>query len=289
MQIGAKRIEAMPLGEVSDGNRRWWTAFPMAYDWHGELQSERGSRAWFDAIDRNFVHGARLFAHDKEPFDRIIPFADLPGKRALEIGCGMGLHTELMLKAGAELSSVDISDTSIEMTGRRLRLKGLDGDVRRSDAETLPFDDHTFDFVWSWGVIHHSSRTGRIVREIARVLKPGGEARVMVYNRDGMPAWITFWTRFVGRAGFLRRSFDEELFKATDGFMARYYTRDQFEDLFRTFFDQVSIETFGQDADAMPLPRRLRAPALRFFGEDYLRAAQARRGGFLFLTASAPV
>ena len=91
------------------------------------------------------------------------------------------------------------------------------------------------------------------------------------------------------RFGFLRRSFDEELFKATDGFMARYYTRDQFEDLFRTFFETASVEVFGQDADAVPLPRRLRTPAMRLLGEERLRAWQARRGGFLFLTATSPV
>ncbi len=276
----------MTLDAVREGNRSWWTARPMAYDWHGELACERGSPSWFDAIDDRFRHGARLFAHGDAAFDRIIPFADLAGKRVLEIGCGMGLHTELMLKAGARVTSVDIAETSIEMTRRRLQLKGLVGDLHRCDAESLPFDDDSFDFVWSWGVIHHSPRTGRIVRQIARVTNPSGEVRVMVYNRDGMPAWITFWTRYVGRFGFVSHSLDEELFKSTDGFMARYYTRDQLEDLFRTFFEHVSVAIFGQDADAIPLPRKPRAVALRFCDESYLRAAQARRGGFLFLTAS---
>ena len=61
---------------------------------------------------------------------------------------------------------------------------GLDAEIRCADAESLPYDSREFDFVWSWGVIHHSARTARIVREISRVLKPQGEARVMVYNRE---------------------------------------------------------------------------------------------------------
>ena len=52
---------------------------------------------------------------------------------------------------------------------------------------------------------------------------------------------------------------------------------------------QVSSEVMGQDADALPLPRRLRALALRVVPESYLIRAQARRGAFIFLRASQPV
>ena len=84
----------------------------------------------------------------------------------------------------------------------------------------------------------------------------------MVYNRDGMPAWITFWTRYVARLGFRKRSFDEVLFQSTDGFMARFYTRDQLEDLFRTVFEDVSTIVCGQEPDAIPLPQLFRKPLI---------------------------
>ena len=103
------------------------------------VQPKPGSREWFDAIDARMLHAHRLFAHSREPYDRIIPLAEIAGKRVLEIGCGMGLHTETMLNTGAELTSVDITDTAIETTRRRLELKGLSGDLRRCDAEALPF------------------------------------------------------------------------------------------------------------------------------------------------------
>lgn len=286
--MSAKRTAAAALGEVQAGNQAWWSANPMAYDWRGELRAEKGSRAWFEQIDARFIEASRLFAHRSQPFDRIIPLEAISGKRVLEIGCGMGLHSELMRKAGADLTSIDISPTSVELTRRRFALKQVDGDVRRCDAERLPFGDATFDFVWSWGVIHHSSQTGRIVREIARVLKPAGETRVMVYNREGMAAWLTFWRQHVGRLGFLKRSFDETLFRDTDGFMARYYTKDQFEDLFRTFFDDVSTQILGQDADVIPLPRHLRHAAMKLASRDWMERRQAVSGGFLFLTARSP-
>jgi SAM-dependent methyltransferase len=284
-----KRSALTSFQDVQPGSRNWWTQNPMAYDWHGEIKAAPGTAEWFDAIDARFLYGARLFAHDSKPFDRLIPFDRLAGRRVLEIGCGMGLHTELLTRAGADVNAVDLSETSIEFTRKRLELKGLKADVRQCDAEHLPFGNDTFDFVWSWGVIHHSVRTGRIVREIARILKPGGEARVMVYNRDGAPAWMTLWLHYVLGLGFLARSFDEQLFRTTDGFMARYYTCDQFEDLFRTFFDEVKSQVFGQEADVVPLPRQIRRYALALFSEERLRKMQAVRGGFIFLTAQSKV
>ncbi len=275
----------MAPDEVQRGNREWWNRNTMSYDWKDVVGSERFSAAWFDEIDRRFIHAARLFATDKTPFDRLIPFENLSGARVLEIGCGMGLHTELMARAGARVTAIDITPSAVEATRRRLSLKGLAADVRECDAERVPLDAGSFDFVWSWGVIHHSANTARVVRGIARVIAAEGEARVMVYNRDGMPARITFLKDHLLKGEFRKRSFDETLYARTDGFSARYYPREQFEDLFRAFFRDVSSEVMGQDADAVPLPRFLRRLALPLFSLESLVRWQARRGAFLFLRA----
>jgi hypothetical protein len=88
--------------------------------------------------------------------------------------------------------------------------------------------------------------------------------------------------------GFLHGTYEETLFRKTDGFTARYYVPEQFEDLFRGFFEDVSSEVLGQDSDAVPLPRGLREVALRLVPTSYLERAQAKRGGFIFLQARAP-
>ena len=284
-----KRREAQSSEDVQKGNRDWWTANPMSYDWHHEVAAEPFSLEWFNAIDAGFLEGARPFATDRTPFDRIIPLDEIAGKRVLEIGCGMGLHTETMVRAGARVTAVDLTPTAVEATTRRLALKGLAAEVMQVDAEQLPFPAETFDFVWSWGVIHHSARTGRIVRHIARVLRADGKCRVMVYNREGMAARAFLLKDHLLKGKFLRQSFDETLWRTTDGFSARYYVREQFEDLFRAFFETVSSELCGQEADAIPLPRQLRRVARRFLSEDYVRAAQARRGSFILLSAAGPI
>jgi 2-polyprenyl-3-methyl-5-hydroxy-6-metoxy-1,4-benzoquinol methylase len=267
------------------GNRRWWTDHTMSYDWNDRVQAPRFSDAWFEEIDRRFIHGARLFAHGAAPFDRILPFERLNGANVLEIGCGMGLHAELIARAGATLTAVDISDVSIEATRRRFELRGLSGDIRQMDARRLDFPAAAFDFVWSWGVVHHSARTAPVLKEIARVLRPGGEARLMVYHLDGMSAYATLardWLR-----GFWRgRTIDECLWRRSDGHLARHYSRDMLEDILSAFFASSETETFGQDADALPLPRRLRERLLRRMPAERIAALANARGSLLFARAT---
>jgi 2-polyprenyl-3-methyl-5-hydroxy-6-metoxy-1,4-benzoquinol methylase len=283
MQIDEKRSSQTGLDTVQSGNKQWWTSQTMSYDWNEKIAAEKYSAAWFDEIDRRFVFGARLFGHNATPFDAVIPFEKLAGKRVLEIGCGMGLHTELLVRAGAEVTTIDISPTSVDVTRRRLALKGLEAQVVEADAVAAGLPSESFDFVWSWGVIHHSSKTGRIVREIDRMLKPGGEVRVMVYNIEGMSAYVTIARRYL--TGFWRgRGLDELLWKDSDGFMARYYSADMLRDVFSIFFEDVKTASYGQDADAVPLPRQLRRPVLRMMSLERQKRLANQRGGLLFVT-----
>jgi len=165
----------------------------------------------------------------------------------------------------------------------------LDAEIRCADAESLPYDSRTFDFVWSWGVIHHSARTARIVREIARVLKPQGEARVMVYNREARIVRLTLLRHYILGGDFMRRSPDETLWSMSDGYSARFYHKEQFEDLFRGFFEDASCVTLGQECDVVPLPRQIRGMIASQISVKRKLAIASRVGGFLFLTASHPL
>jgi 2-polyprenyl-3-methyl-5-hydroxy-6-metoxy-1,4-benzoquinol methylase len=284
MRADYKRKEQDDMVSVQAGNKQWWTEQTMSYDWKGRIGSEKFSLQWYNEIDRRFIFAARLFAHKTFPFDEIIPFPRIKDQAVLEIGCGMGLHTELMIRAGASVTAIDISNTSVNGTRRRLELKGLSANVQQMDACRLAYSDAAFDLVWSWGVIHHSAQTGLIIREIQRVLKPGGEARVMVYNLEGASAYVTIVRDYL--TGFWRgKTLDQCLWNRSDGYMARYYTRDALSDIFRIFFDEVAVESFGQDADAVPVPGFLRRPILRFVPSQKLKSWANRRGSFLFVTA----
>jgi 2-polyprenyl-3-methyl-5-hydroxy-6-metoxy-1,4-benzoquinol methylase len=280
-----KRSKALESRAIQQGNKTWWTTNTMSYDWNDKLSFTQFTQPWFDEIDKRFLYAARLHSDAANPFEELMAIQKLSGRRILEIGCGMGFHSEMLARAGANLSAIDLSPTSVKATRKRLELKQLSADIQEMDAETLAFPSNSFDMVWSWGVIHHSSRTGRIVREIERVLRPGGEARIMVYNLEGMQTYITLATRYL--AGFWRgKSLDELLWRSTDGFTARFYTRDGLSDLLASFFDKVDVSVLGQEADVVPLPRIMRRHLLKLIPLARQRDLVRRRGGFLFAVAT---
>lgn len=135
--------------------------------------------------------------YELEPY--IADFAEFhrgAGKDVLEIGVGMGADHAEWAKAGPRsLTGVDLTPRAIAHTEARLELLGYRSELRTADAERLPFDDASFDIVYSWGVLHHSPGTATAINEVRRVLRPGGTAKVMIYNRHSILA-IMLWLRY---------------------------------------------------------------------------------------------
>ena len=272
--------------------REWWEANPMSYDWRRTNPYEEGTIEWFAEVDRIFFDRvSSFFAHrsSEKPFSKLIPYSSLKGKDVLEIGCGSGAHARLMLESGARLTAVDLTEKAIYLTQTRLSQAGLSGAVLQMDANSLEFDDNSFDFVWSWGVIHHSENTQQIVNEIARVLRPGGEARVMVYHRRsiyvGMMIAIGLLT---GR--LFRHGTKQILNHYSDGLIANFYTAEEFKALFRPRFTGIQDEIFGQKNELIPLPGggpfgRAKRVFAQSIPEAIADAILSRFGRFLFVRA----
>lgn len=109
-----------------------------------------------------------------------------PGADVLEVGCGVGLDSAAMARRGLKVTAVDLTMIGVATAHRRARDQHLDGDYACADAESLPFADRSFDYVYSFGVIHHAADTGACVDEAFRVLKDGGEALIMLYHRRSL-------------------------------------------------------------------------------------------------------
>lgn len=210
----------------------------------------------FKQIQR-FWRASQPFGHpaypEELPFSRLIDFKALKGKKVLEIGCGMGAHAALLSQAGAIVTGIDLTERSVYYTKRRLKLfKIKNATVIRCDAESLPFEGESFDFVWSWGVIHHSVNTQNIVNEIFRVLKTDGRVSVMVYHRNSTRYFITGGLYY----GLLRGRFWQHpsLYAVnmtfTDGYIARHYTRQEAALLFSNF-RKVNTKIMGVEIPSM--------------------------------------
>jgi SAM-dependent methyltransferase len=107
------------------------------------------------------------------------------GRRVLEVGLGYGTVAELLARAGADYHGLDIAGGPVAMARARLeRVAGARPEgVQQGSALELPFPDASFDRVVSIGCLHHTGDLGRAVAEVRRVLRPGGELLLMVYNR----------------------------------------------------------------------------------------------------------
>ena len=126
-----------------------------------------------------------------------IPLDVFKGKRCLDAGCGGGRATIMMAEAGAsEVVAFDLSDTNIETTLGRARERGLDNVVaQQGSLLEVPFEDESFDVVWSNGVLHHTGDTDLSLREIARCLKPGGWMWLYLYGSGGIYWHMVDWVR----------------------------------------------------------------------------------------------
>jgi SAM-dependent methyltransferase len=111
-------------------------------------------------------------------------FANSKNLSVLEVGCGLGTDGAQFAKAGAKYTGIDLTDAAIDLAKRRFELFNLPGTFRVADAERLLFANNSFDIVYSHGVLHHTPDTAAAVREIHRVLRPGGKAVIMLYHRD---------------------------------------------------------------------------------------------------------
>jgi len=229
--------------------------------------------------------------YEMEPF--IFPFARFAtgaGKDVLEIGVGMGADHVEWAKAGPRsLTGVDLTRRAVEHTRARLALYGLSSTVRTADAERLPFPDASFDIVYSWGVLHHTPDTAQAVREVWRVLRPGGTARVMVYNRHALVGYM-LWVRYAllrGRPGTsLARVYAERL--ESPGTKA--YTADEARRLFHGFSRVATrVELSNGDLLLGEAGQRHRgallALARRLWPRALIRRAFAGRGLFLLIDA----
>jgi len=134
--------------------------------------------------------------YELEPYiPEFAGFAGASGKRVLEVGVGMGSDYLEWLKAGAEVTGIDLSTESIARARQRCESAGYTADLRQADAEHLPFRDNTFDIVYSYGVMHHSPDPAQCIREARRVLKPGGALRIMIYHHPSLVG-LMLWLRY---------------------------------------------------------------------------------------------
>jgi SAM-dependent methyltransferase len=152
-------------------------------------------------------------------------WGDRPGQTVLDYGCGPGndLVGFLVHARAQRVVGVDVSEKALNLARHRLALHGIEHDritlVRKTDADySIPLADASVDYISCQGVLHHLSHPQDVLREMRRVLRPGGQVCIMVYNRDSL--WFHLYTAYVKMIveGSLAGLTPEEAFRRnTDG------------------------------------------------------------------------
>jgi ubiquinone/menaquinone biosynthesis C-methylase UbiE len=135
-----------------------------------------GSREFFDDLDQ--YHFEKL-----HHLLRLVNFDGYRGRSVLDVGCGAGVDLARFAKGGADVTGVDVAPAAIELARANFAQQGLRGRFEVTDGEQLPFPENRFDLVYAHGVVQYTAHPQRLIDECRRVLKPGGEAIVQVYNR----------------------------------------------------------------------------------------------------------
>jgi 2-polyprenyl-3-methyl-5-hydroxy-6-metoxy-1,4-benzoquinol methylase len=181
-----------PIAEEKQRARDQWSRDPAGAVYGRE--HEFATREFFDTVERH------RYAEYAPWMPEVMGFNQFAGARLLEVGCGMGTDLLQFARGGAVVTGVDLTARSIEISRQHLLVYGARGDFAISDCESLPFADASFDVVYSNGVLHHTPDTAAAVREVHRVLRPGGQARVMLYHRGS----LGYWAEIIVRHGILR-------------------------------------------------------------------------------------
>jgi SAM-dependent methyltransferase len=277
---------------VRPKSRDFWSQYQPGLKWLEDADPGPLTREGYEAIRSNRY---RRESH----LETVAGFADHPGELVLEVGCGMGMDGSRFLEGGARYVGIDQSDVALRTARRSFDLLGLKGAVVESDATALPVASAIADFVYSNGVLHHVPDTAAAVREIHRVLRPGGRCLVMLYHRSSfnyyfnimilrrlgaplllVPGGARLVARLTGESdetlaghrALLRRHglaylTDRQLFLSnnTDGPgnpLSKVFSRQQARDLFSEFAE-VEIEVHYLNLRTLPLLDRLLTPATK--------------------------
>ena len=155
-------------------------------------------------------------------YGELMPVAGQDGRVVLDFGCGPG-HDLIGFATSskpARLIGIDVSPSSLAEAEARLRLHNAACELVHLDAAAteLPLPTGCVDYVHSSGVLHHLPDPLSWLREFRRVLRRGGEARIMVYNHDSvwMHLLVAYMKRVLEKA-FLDLSLEEAFARTTDG------------------------------------------------------------------------
>ena len=167
------------------------------------------------------------------------------------MGFGAGTDFIQWLRAGARVSGIDLTEEALANVRHRIAVYGLPQpeSLQVADAETLPFPANTFDLGYSWGVLHHTPNTPKALAELVRVVRPGGEIKVMLYNRHSLYA-CKMWVKHALLKGRPWKSLRWVLWNHVESIGTKGFTQAEVEQMLASLgLTDIRMERFVTNND----------------------------------------
>lgn len=231
--------------DLNSAVEKWWAEHPFTYagDMRETFDQEAVGRslAFFEKVERRLRRHAPTYQAPGAPLlSNFIDYRALKGKRVLDIATGTGVLAVEFARQGAEVTAIDLTQTSVDMARRNLALRGLDGQVLKMDAQALEFPEASFDFVAAHGCLMHMPDTRKAISEMYRVLRPGGRFYAWLYHKGWYYYFNILFVRGICLGGLARNGFDIVALTSryTDGLHfggnphTKFYSSAELRDLF---------------------------------------------------------
>lgn len=156
-------------------------------------------------------------------------FENYKNKNVLEVGCGIGTAAQSFIEHGANYTGLDLSDKSIEIAKQRMEVFNLYGNIFQGNIEEIDnINNIGFDLIYSFGVLHHTPDIEKSIYNIHKMLKKGGEFKMMLYAKNS-------WKYFEIVEGL-------DQYEAQSGVpIANVYTNEDIHSLLKDF-NNIKIE-----------------------------------------------
>lgn len=207
-------------------NEKWWDDNTMSYrDWNlNENERKKNNSFSIKTVNKMYLESnpylIDFFKKKKiEKKNDKIKFFNV-----LDIGCGWGSSSIILSDIFDQVYSIDISSISVQNAKRNAEFNNKKNiTIKKLDAEKIDLKNY-FDFVYSWGVIHHSANPTKIYSKMFDAMKTNSRFMIMVYNKLSLRYWFKgFFELFFKFKIFKGYNFDTVQKFFTDGYYHKHY------------------------------------------------------------------
>ncbi len=165
---------------------------------------EKGTKEFFESVLQ------KRFSYECNWFNEVVNFKRFQGKKVLEIGYGAGYDAYMFCKHGANYTGIDITPENQIIATKHLSYYGYQPKLLCMDVEKMSFNEE-FDYVFSFGVLHHTPNIKRALENIHKALKIGGKAQIIVYHKYSIFYLLNvIFTEWITKGGLLKRTLAEQ-------------------------------------------------------------------------------